>query len=891
METVRDAALSDVAKSMSQQERGGFDHTAVEEKWQEAWADADAFRAPEDPDDATYVLGMFPYTSGNLHMGHVRNYTITDAFARYRRARGDDVLHPMGWDSFGLPAENAAEERDTNPREWTLQCIDAMREELVEMGFGYDWEREVTTCDPDYYRWNQWLFKRFRDEGLVERKAAEVNWCPSCETVLADEQVEGEAELCWRCDTPVETRDLDQWFLTITDYADELLDDIDDLEGWPDSVREMQRNWIGRQEGATVEFEVEGHGPVEVFTTRLDTIHGATFFALAPEHEVTEAIAAENEDVAHYVSEVADPDSDEKTGVDTGLTATNPATGDEIPVYVADFVLSDVGTGALMAVPGHDERDHEFAASHDIPIEQVVAPEDGEADVSEAAYTEDGVLVNSGDYDGLTSAAAREELVADLPSAAVETQYRLRDWGVSRQRYWGTPIPMVHCPDCGYVPVPDEDLPVELPEFVSTTGNPLDAAEEWKETTCPDCGGPAERETDTMDTFVDSSWYFLRYTDPDNDDVPFDAARAGDWMPVDHYVGGVEHAVMHLLYARFVTKALADLEMVAEREPFSELTTQGMVRLEGEKMSKSKGNVVSPARIVSEYGADTARLFTLSAAQPERDFDWTERGVESSHEFLQRLARLVADAGDGAADPDPDARAYVEREIDAVVDSATAEYEEMRFNRALREVRELVSLVRRYRDAGSHDGDTVERALHAVVRLLAPVAPHVCETLWRDLGESGFVAEGGWPSVDVDTTAYEAERALVEQTREDVRDIVEVAGIEDPSEVRIAVAPEWKYEILQIALDADDVMGAVMSDPDFRERGEAAADYAQDLAAEGQGLTDTLAPADERAALERATWLIEREFDAAVTVLAAEDAADDLAAKARPGRPAIDIRE
>ena len=912
----------------------GYDHTAVENRWQEAWDDAAVYHTPDEAEDPTYVLGMYPYPSGKLHMGHVRNYTITDAYARYRRMRGDDVLHPMGWDAFGLPAENAAKERDTNPRDWTFDCIDTMKRQMKSMGFGYDWDREITTCTPEYYRWNQWLFSRFADADLVERRDAEVNWCPSCETVLADEQVEGDAELCWRCDTPVETRDLDQWFLKITEYADELLEAIDDLEGWPNSVRQMQRNWIGRQYGTTLDFEVSEarsasngrgeetepreYGPVEAFTTRVDTVHGATFFALAPDHPISEELAAEDDAVHEFVHHEADPDGDEPNGVETDLTATNPVTGEEIPVFVADFVLSDVGTGALMAVPGHDERDHAFARKMGVDIEPVVAPEpddwDGETvpeapDVSEEAFTDDGVLVNSGEYSGLDSETARERLTADIESAAESAQYQLRDWGISRQRYWGTPIPVVHCDDCGPVTVPDEDLPVELPEFINTTGNPLDAAEEWKATTCPECGEPAVRETDTMDTFVDSSWYFLRYVSPDLDEAPFDLDRANDWMPVDQYVGGIEHAVMHLLYSRFFTKVLADEEGLDHREPFTNLLAQGMVQLEGEKMSKSKGNVVSPQRIVDEYGADTARLFMMQAAQPERDFDWSEEGVKSTHRFLTRLTDLVEEyaAGDGgsgdAATADGDAATpdaardeiddYVADEVDAAVAIAGDEYDDLTFNVALREAQDLVGTLRSYREHADPDPATYERGLDVAVRLLAPVVPHLAEELWETLGRDGFVVEADWPTAAVDRETVEKRRRLVANTREDVRDIVEVAGIEDPERIDVVVAPDWKYDALGIAIDsdADNLISELMGESHIRERGDDAAAYGQDLQANREALQATLSGDDEYEALRAAAWLIEREFDAPVRVERAADADESVVRKAEPGRPAIDIAE
>jgi len=879
--------------------QGRYNHARVQEYWNYVWQRDDVYELADDAADPTYVLGMFPYTSGTLHMGHVRNYAITDAYARYRRMQGDDVLHPMGWDAFGLPAENAAYERYTDPESWTQACISQMREEMETLGFGYDWSREIITCEPEYYRWNQQFFREFHEAGLIDYREAAVNWCPDCETALADAQVvEVEAadsaaggestEVCWRCETPVGRRELEQWFVTITDYADELLDGLDDLDGWPESVREIQRNWIGRQEGTTVGFEVEGHGTVEAFTTRLDTVYGATYLALAPGHDLAATLAETDEAVAEYRESAVGERGGRTRGVATAATAIHPLTGEELPVYVASYVLEDVGTGAVMGVPAHNERDHAFAMAHDLPIETVVEPTDEDSPLPAQPYTGEGELVESGEYSGLASAAARDRLRGDLADAEPHTTYRLRDWLISRQRYWGTPIPVVHCEDCGPVLVPEDDLPVELPEFVQTTGNPLDEIDSFIETNCPECGGPAERETDTMDTFVDSSWYFLRYLSPDRDDVPFDPARASEWLPVDAYVGGEEHAVLHLLYIRFFARALADLGYLDDREPVERLVNQGTVLHGGEKMSKTKDNVVTP----HEYGAETTRLFVLSAAHPEQDFEWTAKDVGSAYDLQQTIYDLVTghDEGTGRTDrlPRDD---YVADEIDRTIAATTDDYERFRFHRAVSEVRELASLLRRYRADGEPHEAVHRRGLRVLARLVAPLAPSLGEECWNHLRGDGLVATAEWPSPDASAEDYDVARRLVDGLRDDVREIVDVAGIEAPGTITVAVAPAWKYAAYEEAraADPDDaIVGRILDSADVDAPADTVAPYAEDLAGRRQELRPTLSRAAERELLEGAAWLLADEFGAEVHVRNAEPGSD-LANAAAPSRPAIQI--
>ncbi|HAI33787.1 MAG TPA: leucine--tRNA ligase, partial [Alcanivorax sp.] len=636
----------------------------VEQEAQQYWENARSFKVTEQPGKETfYCLSMFPYPSGRLHMGHVRNYTIGDVISRYQRMLGKNVLQPMGWDAFGLPAENAAIKNDTAPAPWTYQNIDYMRGQLKRLGFGYDWDRELATCTPQYYRWEQWFFTQLFEKGLVYRKQSTVNWCPNDQTVLANEQViEG---CCWRCDTPVEQKDIPQWFIKITDYADELLNDLDQLDGWPEQVKAMQKNWIGRSEGVELDFSIEGpqgNELLRVYTTRPDTLMGVSYMAVAAGHPLAKAAAERDPEVAAFVDQcqhagVAEADiaTMEKKGIFTGVYARHPITGKDVPVWVANFVLMSYGTGAVMAVPAHDQRDFEFAHKYGLPINQVIEPANGETlDLDNEAFTAKGKLVNSGEFDGLTSEQAFDAIAAWLSERGLgekKVNYRLRDWGVSRQRYWGAPIPMRSLEDGTQVPVPEDELPVVLPEDVRMDGvtSPIKSDPEWAKTQHQ--GQPAFRETDTFDTFMESSWYYARFTCPDEDQAMLDPARANYWLPVDQYVGGIEHAILHLLYARFFHKLLRDAGLVDSDEPFKRLLCQGMVLKDGAKMSKSKGNTVDPQQMIEEFGADTVRLFMMFAAPPEQSLEWNDSGVEGAHRFLKRLWRLVAEHLEGGPAP------------------------------------------------------------------------------------------------------------------------------------------------------------------------------------------------------------------------------------------------
>jgi len=828
----------------------------IETKWQNEWEKENLFRVTEDPNkEKYYLLEMFPYPSGKIHMGHVRNYTIGDVVARYKRMIGKNVLHPMGWDAFGLPAENAAIENNTHPAKWTYDNIDAMKKQLKRMGFSYDWEREFATCDPEYYKWEQLVFLKMYEKGLAYKKRTFVNWCEKCQSVLANEQVENGR--CWRhTEQEVTIKEMDSWFLKITDYAEEILEYCDKLPGWPERVLAMQRNWIGKSYGAIIKFPLVGSDEViEVFTTRQDTVYGATFLCFAPEHPMLKGIIKglpQEKEVLDFIKKTLKMDSymrtadyTEKEGVFTGRYCLNPVTGEQIPIYVANFVLFDYGTGAIMAVPTHDQRDFEFAKKYGLPLRVVIKPPDRDLDeeTMTEAYVEEGILVNSGPFNGQKNLEALDSIAEYLESKGMgykTVNYRLRDWGISRQRYWGAPIPIIYCDKCGTVPVPEEDLPVVLPlnlDMRPNGGSPLPFEPSFYETTCPKCKGKARRETDTMDTFVESSWYFIRYACPDYDKGPIDRDRAEYWMPVDQYIGGIEHAILHLLYSRFYTRVLRDLGYISVSEPFTNLLTQGMVCKETQecpehgylypeevtegkcsicgkeviigntvKMSKSKKNVVDPQSMIDAYGADTVRMFCLFAAPPEKDLEWSEQGVEGAYRFLNRLWHLVVEnlervetvgVYDGNEPIDGPVRS-LHRKTHQTIKRVTNDIENrFHFNTAIAAVMELINEVNQFLHGNQEKDEiawsVVREAIETAMVLLSPVVPHITEELWHMLGHENFLLTQPWPRYDP-KALEEEKRLVVLQVNGKVRSRIELPASCDDKEIEEAALSDERVK-------------------------------------------------------------------------------------------------
>lgn len=788
-----------------------YQPSLIEKSVQEKWQLTGAFEVTEDTTkEKYYCLSMFPYPSGRLHMGHVRNYTIGDVVSRYQRMKGKNVMQPMGWDAFGLPAENAAMKHGVHPGGWTSDNIDYMRTQLKQLGFGYDWKREVATCNDDYYRWEQWFFTRLLEKDLVYKKTAPLNWCPDCNTVLANEQViDG---CCWRCDNEVEKREISQWFMRITNYADELLSSLKELEGWPEQVRTMQQNWIGRSEGVELSFDIEGSdSTLPVYTTRPDTLMGVTYVAVAAEHPLALQAAENNTDIAEFLDQCktmetseAAMETMEKKGIDSGLKAIHPLTGETVPIWIANFVLMHYGTGAVMSVPAHDQRDFEFANKYGLAIKQVIATDNpDDIDLTKQAYTGKGTLLNSAEFDGLDFQQAFDAIAESLSAKGKgkkTVNFRLRDWGISRQRYWGTPVPVIYCDDCGTVPVPDEQLPVILPKDVSLkgVGSPLARHEEFINTSCPTCGQQAKRETDTFDTFMESSWYFARYCCADNDQAMLDE-RANYWLPVDQYIGGIEHAILHLLYSRFYTKLLRDLGLVSCDEPFKNLLTQGMVLKDGTKMSKSKGNTVDPQGLIEKYGADTVRLFTMFAAPPEQSLEWSDSAVEGSFRFIRRLWRQVKEHVDGGlisgytVDQLSSEDKVLRRQVHETLNKVNDDYgRRLTFNTAIAANMELLNSVSKFKAETDASRALLQEALESLVLMLSPIIPHVCDQMWQALGHQDPLIDVTWPEFD--------ETALV---LDEVQMVVQVNG---KLRAKLMVAADASKESIEkLALSEDNV--------------------------------------------------------------------------------------
>ncbi|MEY8365025.1 leucine--tRNA ligase [Anaerovoracaceae bacterium 41-7] len=797
-----------------------YNFKEIESKWQKHWKENDSFKTDIDESkEKYYVLEMFPYPSGKLHMGHVRNYSIGDVIARCKAMQGFNVLHPMGFDSFGLPAENAAIKHGVEPSKWTWDNIHEMEAQLDQLGLAYDWDREVQTCNPDYYKWMQWIFIQFYNKDLAYKKENPVNWCPSCQTVLANEQVVDGC--CERCKSPVGKKNLSQWYFKITDYADRLLNNLDKLEGWPNKVKVMQKNWIGKSIGAEIDFAIDETDKVlKVFTTRADTLFGVTYMVMAPEHpyvmelvkgtEYEEEVLAYLDKVEHMNDIERTSTTNEKTGVFIGKYAVNPVNGKKVPIFISDYVLMGYGTGAIMAVPAHDQRDFDFAKKFDLEIIPVVDSDNPEIDVNDLkeAFAAEGTMINSGKFDGMNNKEAIGAVIEWLSEEGIGTKtvnYRLRDWLISRQRYWGTPIPMIYCEECGWVPEKEENLPVLLPTDVEFTGkgeSPLTTSKTFSKCTCPKCGKEAKREMDTMDTFLDSSWYFLRYCDPKNQETAFAKEKVDYWMDVDQYIGGVEHAILHLMYARFFQMALYDLGLTKHEEPFKNLLTQGMVNKDGKKMSKSLGNVVSPEEIINKYGADTARLFILFAAPPERELDWSDAGVEGSYRFLNRVYRLVYDftqnyQGTGGAyeiktDADKELNYVLNTTIKKVTDDVGGRFS---FNTAISSIMELVNALYRYKELEDANQDFMKKAIDTLVIILSPFTPHICEEMWQTLDGTKTLTEVSWPAYD--------EAALV-------KDMVEiVVQVNGKLKEKLNVANNLTREELEKTALSDDKVKAL----------------------------------------------------------------------------------
>ncbi len=882
-----------------------MDFHKMEKKWQKVWADSNAFKATETRGrKKCYVLEMFPYPSGTgLHMGHIRNYSMGDAYARFKRMQGFNVLYPMGYDAFGLPAENAAIKAKSHPKTYTEKAIEDIRGNQKEIGLSYDWSREISTCYPEYYRWNQWFFLQFLKNGLAYRKKAPVNWCSQCKTVLANEQVEDGK--CWRCGGQVEIKSLEQWFFRITQYADELLKELDSLE-WPESIKLMQKNWIGRSEGTEIEFPVEGSDmKVRVFTTRPDTLYGVTFLVYAPEHpDVSELVKGTDKEapVKDFISRVVlqekftrTSDDSEKEGLFTGRHATNPATGERIPIYIANFVLPEYGTGAIIAVPAHDQRDFMFAKKYGLPIKIVIEPYDYKIDpkTMTRAFTEPGRVVNSGQFDGIGSTEAIDDIAEYVEKQGFgrrTVQYKLRDWLVSRQRYWGTPIPVIYCGECGAMPVPEKDLPVLLPEDVEFTGkgNPLKTNTGFVNTRCPNCGKPAKRETDTMDTFVDSSWYFLRFCSPDSKSF-FDLSSVKYWMPVDQYIGGAEHAVMHLLYARFFTKVLRDLKLLDFSEPFKRLFNQGIVYKDGHKMSKSFGNVVTQQEIAKKYGIDTARLFLLFLSSPEKELEWDDRGVAGSARFINRAFSLYNEPH--TAKGTPAMGRLAESKTQSLIMDMTADMDGLRFNVSIGRLMKFVSFLSKHKD--SIPQKQWKASLADLALVMNPFIPHLSEECWEMLGNSSLSSLQKWPEPDrkkIDRKIEIAEE-LFEQAADDIREVMKITG-KKPGKIRLYIAPEWKrtvYREIASGSSPKEVMTRVMKEPSARKEGKEAARFAESLSRAASLDREILSEEEEAKAFRQTSGMLEREFSCPIEILNASGFRGPKALRAEPGKPGIEL--